>query len=349
MHLSPFGAQCTAAGCDAPRQLAALGPTVKAEAERAAVAGEPPVMLIVDTMGDFWDGLKDWVSERARNSNTNKQKLRVDPAAELTVPRNLWNDAASRYSRLMNALLTMPAIVVGTARGKWVSATDPTTGQPYRDARKEYRVEGQKDLAYQATAWVRMTRSEPPVLVGARSTYIGLKPGTDEVRVLDQGDNLLAWLIFDGLRFDPNVVVGRDVRNLVGGELLDEERQEEDAGPEPVTFRRQRKPSLEEELKRVADVRITRAKSRRGPALEQSKARAWDAMFDLHVDWDKGRRQAEIENVLRDSMGTSIPDATAEDWNALAEHLEFELDERLRDNHAQPHEPALTGAATHAE
>src|SRR3712207_6592488 len=41
-------------------QVLAAVQAIKAEARRAADAGEPPVVLGIDTGSAIWDGLKDW-------------------------------------------------------------------------------------------------------------------------------------------------------------------------------------------------------------------------------------------------------------------------------------------------
>jgi hypothetical protein len=201
---------------------------VKAEALRAKEAGEPPVVLVIDSMTALWDGLKDWVSERAKGKPANQRKLQQDPAAELDVSRNLWNDAASRHQRVMNLLLTFPGIVVVTARGKEVSSTDPSSGQPFRDGRKEYRVEGQRGLAFACTVWVRMSRTAKPIVIGARSVHAGVVPGKDDPKPIENDpENLLEWLIFDALKVDPSIAHVRDLQTVTGGALTDEERAAE--------------------------------------------------------------------------------------------------------------------------
>ncbi|MCW2601831.1 MAG: hypothetical protein JWM02_3660 [Frankiales bacterium] len=210
-------------------QILAQIEAVRDEAQRAKAADEPPVVLVVDTMTALWDGLKDWVSERARSKPSNQKKLSQDPAAELDVSRNLWNDAASRHARILNILLRFPGIVVMTARGKEVSSTDPSTGQPFRDGRKEYRVEGQKGLAFAATAWVRMSRTQQPIVVGARSVHAGIVPGKDDPKpITSDPENLLEWLIFDALKVDPATAQVRDLKTVTGGALTEDE-----AGDDP--------------------------------------------------------------------------------------------------------------------
>jgi hypothetical protein len=97
---------------------------VKAEARRAADAGEPPVVLGIDTGSAIWDGLKDWASDRAAKSARNRELLKRDPHAEIVISQNLWNDAGARWRKLQTELLTFPGIVVVTARGKEVTEVD---------------------------------------------------------------------------------------------------------------------------------------------------------------------------------------------------------------------------------
>lgn len=196
---------------------------VHAEATRAAAAGEPPVVLGIDTMTDEWESLKDWATTRAKGRASNKAKLAKDPEAEVTVGTDLWNDAGARHRRLMTLLLTFPGIVVMTARGKAVVAMDES-GKP-REGVKDYRVEGHKNLAYDASLWIRMSRTEPPLVIGARSVRHGVRPGVDEPkRVPADVDNLLEWAIFDALGCDPATAHVRDLTHAVGGQLLPEER-----------------------------------------------------------------------------------------------------------------------------
>ena len=180
---------------------------VKAEAQKAAEKGEPPVVLVVDSMTAEWDLLKDWAASRAKGSQTNQRRLRQDPNAEVSVPMNLWNDATAKHRKLMTTLLTFPGIVVVTARGKEVAAMDEK-GRPVEGS-KEYKVEGHKTLAFDASVWVRMSRSTAPMIVGARSVHAGIRPGVDEPKTAK--DFTLEWLVFDVLRCDPTQAHVRDL------------------------------------------------------------------------------------------------------------------------------------------
>jgi hypothetical protein len=134
---------------------------VHAEAKRAAAAKEPPVVLVIDSVS------LNWTHERARRSPQGQRKLRQDPDAEIKPTMNLWNDAYERWANVMYLVRTMPGIVVLLARGKEVAAVDGN-GDPIPNT-KDWRVEGHKSLAYDATVWVRLRRGRDPQVIGARS------------------------------------------------------------------------------------------------------------------------------------------------------------------------------------
>ncbi|MGW4426085.1 AAA family ATPase [Streptosporangium sp. NPDC004631] len=184
------------------------------EAARAAQAGEPPVVLVIDSMTAEWDLLKDWVTNRAAESPSNQKRLAADPGAEIKAPMNLWNDANSRHRRLMTILMTFPGIVVMTARGKEVAALD-ASGSPIA-GKRDYKVEGHKSLAYDSSVWVRLSREEPPVVVGARSVHTGVRPGVDAPQALPE-DWSLEGLIFDALRCDPQGTRARAMTAMQAG------------------------------------------------------------------------------------------------------------------------------------
>lgn len=201
---------------------------VKEEAARAKAAGEPPTVLVIDSMTDVWEGLKNWASERARGSDKNKAKLRQDPNAEVDVTMNLWNDANARHRRIITALLTFPGIVVMTARGKETAEMDGNKPS----GNKLWKVEGQKNLAFDATVWLRLSRSDRPIVIGARSVHVGLVPGRDEPKpITADPDNLLEWLIFDVLKVDPGTAHARDLKAVTGGELTEDEKADELSRP----------------------------------------------------------------------------------------------------------------------
>lgn len=214
---------------------------IYAEAERANNAGEPPVVLAIDSMTAEWNMLKDWAGNRAKGSASNRRKLAQDPQAEITISQNYWNDANSRHAKLMRLLMTFPGIAVMTARGKWVAAIGDN-GQPI-EGKKEYRVEGQKSLAFDASCWVRLDREKPGQVIGLRSVHAGVRPGRDEPKDLPP-DWTLEWLVFEALKCDPH---GTHARKLV-------ELQPGDEAPESPRF-----TSLMEAIKDAPDLAALKA------------------------------------------------------------------------------------------
>lgn len=185
------------------------------EAARAAKAGEKPVVLVIDSMTAEWDLLKDWTSHRARQSKAGKRTLAADPDAEVKPAMNLWNDANARHGALMHLLMTFPGIAIVTARGKEVASLDDS-GKPIL-GQKDYRVEGHKALAFDATAWVRLSRDSHPKVVGVRSIHAGIQPGVD--RPQTKPDLSVEWLIFDLMKCDPAGAQTRDhVRTNAGAD-----------------------------------------------------------------------------------------------------------------------------------
>lgn len=213
-------------------QVLAAVQAVKAEARRAADAGEPPVVLGIDTGSAIWDGLKDWASDRAAKSTRNRELLRRDPNAEITISQNLWNDAGARWRKLQTELLTFPGIVVVTARGKEVTEVD-ANGRPI-EGRKTWSVQTHKEFPYAASVWVRLRRGQRAQVIGARSVHVGIKPNDDPaVQVPAKADGrLLEWLVFDALRCDPGEAHARDLVPFHGGELLDHEKPPAEEKPD---------------------------------------------------------------------------------------------------------------------
>ncbi|SFO73897.1 hypothetical protein SAMN05660464_0865 [Geodermatophilus dictyosporus] len=230
---------------------------VKAEARRAADAGEPPVVLAIDTGSAIWDGLKDWASDRAARSARNRELLKRDPNAEVTISQNLWNDAGSRWRKLQTELLTFPGIVVVTARGKEVTEVD-ANGRPI-EGQKTWSVQTHREFPYAASVWMRLRRGRRPLIVGARSVHVGIKPNDDPAReVTDSAatGRLLEWLVFDALKCDPGTAHVRDLVAFHGGGLLEHERTAEAAAgvPAPRTGGR-RESDAGDLVARIGDAR----------------------------------------------------------------------------------------------
>ncbi|QDH92330.1 RecA-like DNA recombinase [Gordonia phage Spooky] len=179
---------------------------VEAVRDEAAKTTDKPVVLVIDSMTAEWNLLKDWTSQRARQSKAGKKALAADPDAEVKPGMNLWNDANGRHQHLMHLLMTFPGIVIVTARGKEVASLDDN-GRPIPGS-KEHKVDAHKDLAFDVTAWVSLNRDTSPMVRGVRSVHSGLRPGVDKPKLAPQFS--LEWLIFDVLKCDPATAHVRD-------------------------------------------------------------------------------------------------------------------------------------------
>lgn len=270
---------------------------IHALAAAAAKAGEKPVVLGIDSMTAEWEWLKDWATDRAKGSKSNKAKLARDPHAEIVVSSNYWNDANTRHRKLMKLLMTFPGIAVITARGKYVASIGEN-GQPI-EGKKEYRVEGQKTLAFDASCWVRVSRDGPAVVVGARSVHSGVRPGRDEPQPLPD-DWTLEWLVFEALKCDPAKAHTRDlveskrertpeeihaeaVRKTTGpDELRDLYAEAKNLGYESVVVSNERN---QEELLLDLLIRLGKARKAMGPADERQK-RQMDALWQQAGDFE---------------------------------------------------------------
>lgn len=189
------------------KQILGRVAAVRDEAARAAAAGEPPVVIALDSGTAEWDLHKDHAAEKAKERLRKKGRA-VAEDAEVQISMDLWNEATARHKKLMTLLMTFPGIAIVTARGKEVAALDGN-GRPIEGS-KEYKVEGQKNLAYDCTVWLRVSRDSAPVVVGARSVHAGVRPGVDRPRPAP--GLTLEKVVFDILRCNP---VEAHVRDLV--------------------------------------------------------------------------------------------------------------------------------------
>lgn len=268
---------------------------VKELAAWAKEAGEPPVVLVIDTMTDLWNGLKQWVDVRYRKSRAGQAAMAKDPDGELKPTQNLWNDANARHRRLMTQLMTFPGIVVMTSRGKEV--TEVKNGKPVEGS-KVWSVEAQRDVPFDATVWVRMFRTQQPIVVGARSVHVGVRPGRDDPQpITNDPDNMLEWLIFDVLKYDPAVANVRDLKHTTGGDLTEDEKADD--------------PDVQQD--RTATVSRIRGAAARKPTPEEQAEHARLALLrDVAAAAEAaGVDKGQVKNDWADGHdGQSINDAT---------------------------------------
>jgi hypothetical protein len=172
-------------------------------ARHAEAEGKPPVLLAVDSGSAIWGLLSDWVDFRNRRTEENKRRLAANPDAELKpAGRNLWNDADSRWDRLMTKFMTFHGVSVMIADGREVSATGPN-GQPDPGGRKDWSVRVQGRTGHRLTLWVRMTADEGAKVMAASSVIAPIRHGQDPPKQLE-ADWTLERLIFDVLQYRPD-------------------------------------------------------------------------------------------------------------------------------------------------
>jgi hypothetical protein len=170
------------------------------EARKELAAGNKPMLLVIDTATEEWDLLKAIAESRARRSKFNRDRLQKDPTAEVVVDMSQWNYVTEmHYEQFIEPLKAFPGIVIVTARGKEVAAMDGN-GRPVANT-KTYKVEGQKNLGYDVSAWVQLSRNAAPTVVGMRSVLHGIRPGKDAP--VQDADLTLERLIFDLMGCDP--------------------------------------------------------------------------------------------------------------------------------------------------
>lgn len=180
-------------------------------AQAAKDNGEKPVCLVIDSMSAEWDLLKDMANRimiRRLEKRASQGKKVTMPKAdeEIKIDTDIWNEVNSRHYKLMRVLMTFPGVVILTARGKEVMAMD-ANGRPIQGV-KEYKVEGQKNLAFDVSLWVRFSREHEPMIIGGRSTRVDLRKG--KYQPTEQRDLTIESLVFDLLGY-----AGEQVRDLV--------------------------------------------------------------------------------------------------------------------------------------
>lgn len=190
------------------RQIMGCVDYAAAAAEAAVAAGHAPVLVIIDSMTKVWKLLSEWAENRARSAPSNAAKLERDPNDEPDIGPVFWTAANKRHERLVTKLITMPAVVVGTARGKWVTEIDDR-GNPTKN--KVYTVEANKNLGFSTTAMIRLEVGKYPTITGLRRVRGGIQPGSlnQAVTVDPRTERFkgvefsLEWLLRHVIKFDP--------------------------------------------------------------------------------------------------------------------------------------------------
>lgn len=306
---------------------------VYGKAAAAKAAGEKPVMLVIDSMTAEWELLKGWAANRAKGSKSNRAKLAADPNAEITISGNLWNDANDRHALIMKLFRTFPGIVVMIAQGKVVSAIGDN-GQPI-EGKKDYRVEGQKQIGFQSSCWVRLSRDEPALLVGCRKVVGGIKPGVDPAKQLPPNWTL-EWLVFEFLQYDhakaaannlvepkpertPEQIADEALLPATSVERLAElwnEARQSQYGSVIVPNERGQDELLPDLLRRVGQERRAA-----GPAMQEQHARMHALWNQTEVGDDRDARLKWTSEIVGRPIETSS-DLTMAEAEQVARHLD---------------------------
>lgn len=167
-------------------------------ADRAAAAGEPPVVVCIDSVSAIWDMCSGWAQAKAARSKRNSALLTANPDADIDVGPLVWTAARERWYSFFRPLKMAPLIAVMAAKAAETVAIENGRPVPGKTA---YKIRGQKDLPYDVNAIVRLSVDAPPTVTKCRSPKWGIRPGVDEPKAIR--DLSLGKLIFDGMGFDP--------------------------------------------------------------------------------------------------------------------------------------------------
>jgi len=150
-----------------------------------------PNVIVLDSATVLWESIKDWAGARARNGNKAKKLLRQDPDAEVSIPMNIWTDAADRWGQVMHLLRYWDGIGVLICRGKEVAKVG-SDGQPVM-GQTDYKIEAHKATQANVTAHIRCMSPGAAVLVDARSLDVSIPSGGLRL----PAENPLEHVVFD--------------------------------------------------------------------------------------------------------------------------------------------------------
>ncbi len=165
---------------------------IEAATKAPRVDPAKPNVVGIDHGSAIWQMLSLWTDQRARNSNSGRAKLAADPDAEIDATVNLWNDAKSRWGRMMFLLKSFDGIGVVLAHGSEV--VEIKDGAPTKN--RVWSTVVEKNTAGTVSAIIRVRRDPREArLIGARSLDVEVPTGG----LVLPAQGMLDHVIFDVL------------------------------------------------------------------------------------------------------------------------------------------------------
>lgn len=144
------------------------------EINRLDQQGDKPTLIILDSISMVWAMLTDEAQAIANTRAARKAARSNKPAPQddVAISMDLWNRAAKRWRRLMDALRAHQGPVILTARLSLISIL--ANGEPTGE--KEYKIEGHKTLPYDVSAIVQLRSRSERYITGVRSVVWATEP-----------------------------------------------------------------------------------------------------------------------------------------------------------------------------
>lgn len=134
-----------------------------------------PVLLVLDSMSMIWSMLTD-EAQMAANRRARQKAEKYSkpmPTEDVTISMDLWNTAAKKWRRLMDAIRAHRGPVILTARLNQVSILN-AKGDPTGE--KDWKIEGHKTLPFDASAIVQLRSRAERFISGVKSTIWQTEP-----------------------------------------------------------------------------------------------------------------------------------------------------------------------------
>lgn len=199
-------------------EFAAAVDQIAAQVNAEPLVDGKPQLVFIDSGSVLWDLFSAIAEARARKTDEAAADLMRNPYASVNIGPLNWSAVNKMWQRIIRQLKSMNAVVVMTARGKdgvVIDGRGQIDNQAAKRGDKTYRVAVQSETPYEAHAFVKLDRIDPPQILGVRVGKHGLRPGIDEPIICDGKTRQrngravtyppfsLEWLIFDLMKFNP--------------------------------------------------------------------------------------------------------------------------------------------------